>query len=245
MPLARINGRILHFVHIPKTGGSSVKAFLQRHGTLALYCWPPVAWGRTSPQHMEAEAHAHLVPDGFCDASFAIFRDPVSRLESEYRYRAKALRQAMPDATPVNAVEWIDGTPFCGGFDAWVRATLTAYEADPFVYDNHIRPQSHFWRRGLTPFLFENGLQPVFGWVGEFCSVDTADFETPHLNPGPRIDLNMSRETRALIERFYSADFALIGGLRDKQSPASGLASRLRRAGFREVSAFRHYLLPP
>lgn len=40
MPLAKINGQVFFFVHVPKCGGTSVEALLARHGRLALRSAP-------------------------------------------------------------------------------------------------------------------------------------------------------------------------------------------------------------
>lgn len=37
MPLSKINGKLLHFVHIPKTGGSCITSYLRAKGPVALY----------------------------------------------------------------------------------------------------------------------------------------------------------------------------------------------------------------
>lgn len=211
MPLARINGRILHFVHIPKTGGSSVNSYLRARSALALYSRWPVDWMRVSPQHLHRRVERTLLPDGFSDAQFTILRDPVSRLVSEYRYRAARLAERGEAAG--GAVEWHDGGRFDGGFDAWAGRVLDDWKGDPWLYDNHIRPQTEFWHAGLKTFLFEDGLTPVFAWIDKVAGLP-ASAEVPHENPGAPVPVEMSEATLTRIRRFYRADLMLIEGVR-------------------------------
>ncbi|MEM6391156.1 MAG: hypothetical protein AAF825_15040, partial [Pseudomonadota bacterium] len=82
MPLARIGDKILFFAHIPKTGGTTVEAYLAKKGAIALRSKNRFGWAATSPQHMHAEVHIPFVPDAFFDVSFAVLRDPINRLRS-------------------------------------------------------------------------------------------------------------------------------------------------------------------
>lgn len=216
MPIARINNKILHFVHIPKTGGSSVSRYLRRKGDLALYAWSPLPWAQTTPQHMQRSVHEALVPRGFCDAAFTILRDPVARMVSEYRYRAARLRTAHGSA---NAIEWHDGSAFRGTFEAWVRVVIEAYATDPYIYDNHIRPQSEYWCEGLKTFFLEDGLEHVFDWIDAETETDR-DGDPVHENRGARVPCVVSQELRGEIEAFYAADLELIRTVRLREAAA-------------------------
>jgi hypothetical protein len=99
VPLSKINGQLLHFVQIPKTGGSCIKSYLRAKGPAARYSRDPVEWSKTTPQHLDAARQRVLLPEGFYDHSFAILRNPFERLLSEYRYRAMRRNHAnnIPD----------------------------------------------------------------------------------------------------------------------------------------------------
>lgn len=224
MPLVRINSYLLHFVHVPKTGGSSIKSYLAEKGKVALYCWPPVEWGRTSPQHMDSAAHSAMVPNGFCDASFIVFRDPVERMVSEFRYRAARGSTALGlEHARCDTVEWIDGAILTGSFDRWVDIVLNLYKSDPFLYDNHIRPQSEFWCEGLTLFFFEDGIERVFDWIDQTCDLPERAIAPKAANRSPRIPVEMSDRTRRRIEAFYAADYALFLRLRAQAAAQDGV----------------------
>jgi len=214
MPIARINGRILHFVHIPKTGGSSINAYLRAKGRLGLYSRTPVPWAQTTPQHMDRATQVALIPAQFCDAAFTVLRDPEARLVSEFRYRARrhaeaegtVLRPGVDGAVTLE-IDW--GETFHGSFDAWVAEVLRRHAADPFTCDNHIRPQADFWRPGLKTFLLEDGLEPVFDWIDRKTATARTAFRRDD-NQSPKLPVAMSTETRAAMRRFYAADFELV-----------------------------------
>lgn len=219
MPLARIGGRILFFVHIPKTGGTSVEAYLRAKGALALH-GTRADWSRCTPQHMHRELYAELVPPGFYDRGFAILRDPKARLVSEFRMRAEPLR---PKFRPLGALRLARnraaGRPTYGvrigrrleflDFDAWVPRVFAAYRRDPYLKDNHIRPQAEFVDPAHRLFRLEDGMGAVFAWIDAETGTPPApgDFHERRSEPLP---VACAPETEALIRDFYAADYALI-----------------------------------
>lgn len=188
MPVARINDKILFFAHIPKSGGTSVEDYLSRKGMLALKMRSRRGWCKTVPQHLHADLHRLIVPPGFADHSFTIFRDPVARMVSEYRYRT------------------VTNTKIAS-IDRWVETTLSKYSEQPYMLDNHIRPQVEYLSPGMLVFRFEDGLDPVFDWIDTVTDGRTAERgiwhkrsngEPPRLQP----------ETRQRVLEFYARDRA-------------------------------------
>jgi hypothetical protein len=234
MPLARLNGTIFFFVHVPKCGGTSIKRFLEAHGSVALDGrGGQDDWSRCTVDHVHAEIYDRLVPAEFYDHGFIIFRDPVERLKSEFRMFA---RPAFRSWNPVNWVlagfARLRGRPvYAYRFlylrwlvdpDLWVRGALWISRLMPYRGNNHYRPQAAFWREGLTPFFLDEGLEKVTGWIAETAGLpeprDPPPREAPRLRQaatGPRIgDVPFSPATEAFIRRFYAEDYALIGRLR-------------------------------
>ncbi len=214
MPLARVNGKLLHFVHIPKTGGSSVTSYLRTIGKVALYSRNPVDWARTTPQHMDIQTAKTLLPADFVDVRFAIMRDPLERILSEFQYRYTRLAHRAPHLHPVEADEPVTveldwNKTFHGTFEEWVDLVFTLYERDHSACDNHIRPQSDFVDPDVKLFLFENGLGPVIEWIDKFTG---AKGQATRLDRNESIVLpvNVRPGVRRRIESFYARDYDLI-----------------------------------
>jgi len=74
MPLFKINSRIIFFVHIPKTGGTSVENTLARVGEISMHRKPFPDW--VPPQHWHAEIYETVIPKDFYDYGFLVCRNP-------------------------------------------------------------------------------------------------------------------------------------------------------------------------
>src|SRR5438045_277709 len=109
MPIFRFGDKILLFIHIPKTGGTSVEAMLKAGGGVeAMRHNAQITGLLCTPQHFHAEILSRLVPEGFSDFTFTIVRNPFDRLVSEFKMRVQG---AGRDVT----------------FDDWVDRVLTRY----------------------------------------------------------------------------------------------------------------------
>ncbi|WP_137699669.1 sulfotransferase family 2 domain-containing protein [Marimonas lutisalis] len=197
MPLARIGQTLLYFAHIPKTGGTSIEAYLREKGEVAMHHTRPGDWSACSPQHIHAAVHTTLFRPGFCDHAFAVLRDPLARLQSEYRYRAAQVKKR----------KGLDIQPF----DDWITKTFRRYGKNPYVFDNHIRPQVEFLSEGMELFALEDGLDRVFDWIDHVTGDSRAVPRRWEKKLAP-IPITMSEETRARIEEFYAADYTFLAG---------------------------------
>lgn len=148
MPLCLMNDRMLLFVHIPKCGGSTVETYLQLKGKLGFKLKGRKGWCKTVPQHVHAEIYEPLFPDGFVDETFTVFRHPVERILSEYRYHVANMLEAPP-------------------FSDWLEESLAIYADDPYARDNHLRPQVEFLCDGIKIFRFEDGLDNVLRYIDQ------------------------------------------------------------------------------
>ena len=206
MPLYRINGRTLLFTHIPKTGGSSVEASLRAQGSEALndmaYLHNKKNFSKCSAQHFHAPILNRLAPEGFVDANFAILRDPIARLKSEFRYR-----QWLKTKYPHKWGKWIKGEP--SEINEWVKLSLRGYEKNPFIYDNHLRPQSEFLRADTQTFRLENGLGAVFDWISQVMGTAVKPPSKTKLK-SPDISAELSQDTEADVRSFYAADYEFL-----------------------------------
>jgi hypothetical protein len=86
MPLYRINGKIILFIHIPKTGGTSIERALQEEGPEALFNSNRIAGLQCPPQHFHGDILSNIIGDGFIDYAFCVVRNPIDRIVSEFFY---------------------------------------------------------------------------------------------------------------------------------------------------------------
>jgi hypothetical protein len=219
VPIARINNRLIYFSHVPKTGGTSIEAYLRQKGPVALVQAGRSTWARSSAQHMEAAVADEFFRDGFCDARFAVLREPKARLISEYKMRRTIVDEHLRGLGPWKSrlrklVKSVtdrrnptrDGIP---SFDTWVRRVFAVYPDNPYVHDNHIRPQVEFVGPDYRLFRFEDGLTPVLRWIDEVTDTPPGDTGF-HLVKGTGSEVVCSASTDALIRQFYRADYDLI-----------------------------------
>lgn len=213
MPLLATKDRYIFFAHIPKTAGSSVKRYLLTKGELYLSSSTVPAGLSITPQHFHAELYTGMLPPSLLAHSFAVLRDPLARMVSEYKYRSVA-----PPA-PWPWINRITGTARMHvkyghrrrvmSFDRWVAATLRAYRKSPTIYDNHIRPQVEFLSGVQKLFVLEDGLEQVFRWIDMIT-------ETPpepgffHENKSSGYSVSISENTHAAICSFYADDYRLL-----------------------------------
>ncbi|MDH5453710.1 MAG: sulfotransferase family protein, partial [Paracoccaceae bacterium] len=98
MPSLTLPDRLIWFAHCPKAGGTSVEQFMvARWGDAVGHLhWGWDRWWRSggwrlaappnSPQHLVWEDAVSALPRA-PDAVFAVVRDPVARMTSEYRWQ--------------------------------------------------------------------------------------------------------------------------------------------------------------
>ena len=194
MPVAIIDGRGVLFVHIPKTGGSSVERYLSRHGPVFLEGNGRAAGLRCSAQHLHAEALASIEANEGHDWTFTIVRHPVARLVSEYRYQMRKpgwLRSRL-------------------SFSGWLSYALARRAVDPWYRDNHFRPQHEFILPGMEIMRFEAGVDACLRRIAERLGTP-APTASIREKPSPDTQLILTGAALARIRQTYARDFAAFG----------------------------------
>ncbi|PID77346.1 MAG: hypothetical protein CSB24_02025 [Deltaproteobacteria bacterium] len=142
MPILLRDGMAVLFVHIPKCGGSSFlrgmanrgwREFLSIRGMAA----DQLGFMHCSPQHMHAEMLKQIVCPKRFDRIVTLVREPFFRLMSEYAWQQK---QGITTLAP----------------GIWIEHTLSEFSRNPFVCDNHIRPQNEFLLDNSLIFKLED-----------------------------------------------------------------------------------------
>ena len=213
MPLLEAGGRRIFFAHVPKTGGTSVEAYMATKGAVSMLSpGRPLPGERVTAQHYHRDLYLPKLAETRVDAWFAVLRDPVDRLVSEYRFRLRR-RAGLHALDPrIWFGRWpvkLDGRSRHLTFAEWVEAVFAACRRDPCVNDNHIRPQADFVCEGMTLFAFEDGLEPVFRWID--AQTDGVALGKPKawkrsVAPLPSV----SRQLSEKIVSFYREDVMLL-----------------------------------
>jgi hypothetical protein len=151
-----------------------------------------------------------LLPAAFFDAVFTIVRHPVSRIVSAYHFQAEVYRSAACEA----------------GFSDWFRTQARAFEEDPFILDNHFRPQVDFIPAECRIFHLEHGLDALVPYIDGLVGNQDGPRFVSHVNQRgggksskPDASVTPSSADIALIEQIYAADFARFGYAADRREP--------------------------
>lgn len=192
MPIYVKDDRSVLFVHVPKAGGTTLERMFRRDGWTehmreTRQSDPQVfpLW-RCSPQHLHAELLESIFAIERFDVVFMVTREPLARFRSEY-----AMRHTRDPRTDAEAVE------------AWADTVLAKYEENPYVLDNHLRPQHEFEVPGVEHYRLEQGLAEI-----------VTDLNQRHdLGLGARIPRAMSSQRRSGIA---SSDVDLSPRLRER-----------------------------
>lgn len=197
------------------SGGSSVEDYLvRRFDDISLFRAEKRPGQRgvlPPPQHLTADDLSNLLPK----YTFAMVRDPLKRIVSEYKYQTGRTR-----------VSHIS-------FSNWLRIVLYTTALDPRAYDNHIRPQSDLIPEGAEIFRLEDGLDTIITRLDEVTGTTAPDLTMGHLLKRDQQRMfRMLRQDAALIARFYAADFARFGYCTPNAMPSVKICPTIRLQPF-------------
>jgi len=188
MPRFQRKGKEFWFIHIPKTGGTSIETWLADHCKMSFHSPLVPGFLRCTPQHFTAETIKILEPHRDLNG-FTIVRNPYDRVESEYLYRTQNLQNHLK---PV--------------FSQWLLQNMQKAKRNAYHFDNHLTPQSYFLDDGMKIFQFENGFEHIIGEVARLYDIPLPE-KIPHNNKSQKRPLNWSIEVLDKFNRFYNVDF--------------------------------------
>lgn len=208
MPFCVANGKLLFFVHVPKAGGSSVEDYLlRRFGSLSMADRNKRervrGTGLISPiTHLSVIDLAEMIPSE-CDLVFAMVRDPLKRMLSEYRWQSGASRMSRMS------------------FSTWLRVVIAAARREPRIYENHIRPQDQMVPEGAEIFRLEDGFGPMIARLDAVTGTRAPEVEMGHQKnrQTQAAPIVVSREDVALVLDYFAADYERFGF--DRPDPAA------------------------
>ena len=203
MPLLLANGRSVLFVHVPKTAGTSVEHLLKSYGRLVGIRRHRPRGLPCNPQHFHGDLLEQLYSSEEAeppfDYVFMTVRNPVSRIVSEYYYRREFW------SWPRRRL----GRP---SLNTWIQLSLRRAARNPYLFDNHLRPQCDFAAFGAEVFRIEDGLgavkerlDGVLGMQGTLgARMKTSAASRGNTEP-------LTERSQQLISTFYRRDFARFG----------------------------------
>ncbi len=207
MPSLNLNNRLIWFAHCPKAGGTSVEAaMVARWGAKVEHLhWGWDLWWRrggwraadppNSPQHLiwEDALSALARPP---DVVFALVRDPVVRMVSEYRWQRHGRRGTRLG----RALAYLP-------FSVWLALMLAMARRNPYAFDNHLRPQADFVPVNAQVFRLEDGMAPVLDWLATIADTDLGQNEPPHRLHRPGKPVRVGDGAKGRIAAAFAADY--------------------------------------
>jgi hypothetical protein len=202
MPAYRIGNKNVLFIHVPKTGGTSIEAFLEAHAQPALHNNGRKllkAYGSTTlepalaMQHFHADLLESMFPAGFFDYAFMVVRHPLQRLISEYGH-SRNLRR-VDSRLP---------------FNIWAELALTTARLAPGVSNNHFRPQAEFRCFGAEVFKFEDGIGSIVDALASRLGLPELS-GAPHEKRSSMKSPGVSARVCNRVAAAYDADFRTFG----------------------------------
>ena len=183
-------GKVL-FIHIPKTGGSTISSELKLHHQVGMITSSPLPGYHCTPQHLHAGPLRELFQPEAPAYVFTVVRHPVDRIRSEYDWNQRKRSIKMP-------------------FWLWLRKKLFQARSSPYLDDNHFRAQEEFLCLNTEVFRLEDGLDKVFQRLSEVTGADYS--ESPEARKVADAPLQtVSKADRNLVGKFYANDFRRFG----------------------------------
>jgi hypothetical protein len=200
MPLFVKGAVSVLYIHVPKTGGTSIEQMFVANGFRSEFLDDRPGrsfnrYRRCSPQHLHAQPLLMLLRPVRISFIFMTVRHPISRILSEYKMQIRVAKQPLP------LVRWVD-------------QIMKAYVEDPYHTDNHFRPQHEFLIPGCDVFRQEKGFGPVFlERLAERTGVAFAGAEVAHHNRDEGVDVDEGEieNIRPIVRQFYREDFTTFG----------------------------------
>ena len=206
MPIFTRGDRAVLFVHVPKTGGTTLEKMMVGAGWEVGFRATPrthpaqARLHRVSPQHYHADLLAQTLRLDRFDTTFLVTRDPLARFRSEYAMRNKR----HPEAGAAGHVE------------EWSRSIARRARRNPSVLDNHVRPQHEFVLPGARVFRLEDGMGSIVRALNDDAGLGLSVDVPQHLLSGKdgRIasrDVQVTPAVERWVRDFYARDYDLLG----------------------------------
>lgn len=198
MPFIETSNHRLLFIHIPKTGGSSIEEAMHVIGPLRMRTKAIPVSLRVPPEHFRYADYVALLGRDFFSYAFAVVRNPYDRLESEYRMRSILASQGLWGTLPE--------------FSVWLEGVLESTRRDRSYLANHFRPQVEFLSSNVRVFKYEATLGTALSQVGNETGVYLELPQKRYLSSKEfRGRIHWHGHDVQAVNEFYRADFEVLG----------------------------------
>lgn len=193
MPICKIKDKLILFIHVPRTGGTTIEHYLGEVGTVFFRSTADTSLMRVTAQHLHRSDLNAIFPPHTFDYAFMFVRNPFDRLRSVYSYQksTRPMERIIP-------------------FAPWLRLALMRRKWKPYYRDNHLRPQVEFEAFNAEVFRLEDGLGQAFDRLQELFGVHqppVIDVLNSRSEPLPELTASDMR----LIRDVYREDFERYG----------------------------------
>jgi hypothetical protein len=199
----------LFYIHIPKTGGSSIELCLNLDQLIGGYRYEYIKNGSTircksSPQHLTLDILEDAVEHFNHFEQFTVVRNPYDRLVSEYHFSY--------DCRTENKIMLFLKKNNLFSFDDFIKYIFLNMSEDErqLKFDNHFVPQIRY-TQGKTPvkvFKFEN-LNNLQDWLRE--KTNNENLVIPHEMKSqtrkPYLEYFNNQEILDIVNEYYIDDF--------------------------------------
>ena len=193
------------FVHIPKTGGTSITKFFKLLKFSETYGKDNIfrQFLKETPQHFTYNTLNNLININKLEFSFAIIRDPFDRIISSY-FWSKINTNHAEVLKKIN-------------FETWFNHYSEIYKQNINVLSNHLIPQNMFVGQNIKKiYKFEDGVYNIFKDVMRCLNIIIKDdYKFPHINKTSAKNkseikkIKESKHVRKMIYDFYKEDYDL------------------------------------
>ncbi|MEZ9322783.1 sulfotransferase family 2 domain-containing protein [Vibrio sp. 10N.286.51.E5] len=198
MPIVRNDrNQSFLFMHIPKTGGTSIEKTLVESGYNVGFITSRdfEKEMNINLQHVDAEWVIKNGIEQLTDFSFAVVRNPVNRLLSEYRYRCKTSRLM------TRFVE----------FDVFCRFLIMFPDYFNRRFDNHGKKQADYLLEKTYTFKIENGMESLEVYLKNNGFENLQSIGHFNRTRYQHSVFSVSNEVSMQLKEYYSDDFNRFG----------------------------------
>ena len=191
------------FIHIPKTGGTSIEDTFHSRGIKA---------GRFAFDEDDKFlpystmsvpcSKWHEPPRSYVNGSFCVLRDPYTRMVSEFNYQKIWYEKRQMGASHTNCT--------CSDFDKWIHQMYTELKTNPWAHDCHFVPQTTYTSKCDNILIYQQDVN-TFLWAYYDITKNqrTVSNASPHCLHDHEEDDLCKTTKKFILEEWYRSDHEL------------------------------------